>query len=84
SATGELQADAKGDIKVTAAENTFHNTTSTHTRGFEGYARETADGTRQYRAGVSYEDQQHTNKTDTTQQQASSLSGGSVAVTAGG
>ncbi|MFL1542989.1 hemagglutinin repeat-containing protein [Pseudomonas sp. O39] len=84
SAAGELQADAKGDIKVTAAENTSHNTTSTHTRGFEGYARETADGTRQYRAGVSYEDQQHTNKTDTTQQQASSLSGGSVAVTAGG
>src|SRR5471032_1289608 len=84
SAAGELQADAKGDIKVASAENTSHITSSTHTRGFGGYAKETADGTRQYRAGVNYADQQHTSKTDTTQQQASSLSGGSLAVTAGG
>ena len=84
SAAGSLQADAKGDIKVASAENTSHDSTQTHTRGFDGYARETADGTRQYRAGVSYENQQQTSKTDTTTQQASSLSGGSVAVTAGG
>lgn len=84
SAGDELQAQAKGDIKVAAAENTTHDTTSTHTRGFDGYARETADGSRQYRAGVSYEDQQQTRKTDTTRQQASSLKGGSVVVSAGG
>lgn len=84
SAAGELQANAKGDINVASAENTSHTTTSTHTRGFDGYAKETADGTRQYRAGVNYADQQHASKTDTTQQQASSLSGGSLAVTAGG
>ncbi|QLG94665.1 hemagglutinin repeat-containing protein [Pseudomonas yamanorum] len=84
SAAGELKADAKGDIKIASAENTSHDTTSTHTRGFDGYAKETADGTRQYRAGVRYEDQQQTSKTDTTRQQASSLSGGTLAVTAGG
>ncbi len=84
SAAGELQAEAKGDIKVASAENTAHDTTSTHTRGFDGYAKETADGSRQYRAGIRYEDQQHTRKTDTTRQQASSLSGASVAVTAEG
>ena len=84
SAAGVLQADAKGDIKIASADNTTHDTTSTHTRGFDGYAKENAEGTRQYRAGVSFEDQQQTSKTDTTKQQASSLSGGSVAVTAGG
>ncbi len=84
SAAGELQADAKGDIKVVAAENTAHDTTRTHTRGFNGYAKETANGSRQYRAGVNYEDQQQTRKTDTTRQHASGLSGGSVVVTAGG
>ncbi|MDQ0976982.1 hemagglutinin repeat-containing protein [Pseudomonas synxantha] len=84
SAGDELQAQARGDIKVVAAENTTHDTTSTHTRGFDSYARETADGSRQYRAGVSYEDQQQTRKTDTTRQQASSLKGASVAVSAGG
>ncbi|MCZ3003981.1 hemagglutinin repeat-containing protein, partial [Acinetobacter baumannii] len=52
--------------------------------GFDGYAKENAEGTRQYRAGVSFEDQQQTSKTDTTKQQASSLSGASVAVTADG
>ena len=84
SAAGVLQADAKGDIKIASADNTTHDTTTTHTRGFDGYAKENAEGTRQYRAGVSFEDQQQTSKTDTTKQQASSLSGGSVAVTAGG
>ena len=84
SAAGELRADAKGDIKVASAESTSHTTTSAHTRGFDGYAKETADGSRQYRAGVNYADQQHTSKTATTKQQASSLSGASLAVTAGG
>lgn len=84
SAAGNLQADAKGDIKIASADNTTHDTTTTHTRGFDGYAKENAEGTRQYRAGVSFEDQQQTSKTDTTKQQASSLSGASVAVTADG
>ncbi|MBH3369884.1 hemagglutinin repeat-containing protein [Pseudomonas carnis] len=84
SAAGELQADAKGDIKVVAAENTTHDTTRTHSRGFDGYAKETEGVSRQYRAGLSYEDQQQTRQTDTTQQQASSLKGASVAVNAAG
>lgn len=84
SAAGALQADAKGDIKVASAANTSHDTTSTHTRGFDDYANETANGRRQYRAGVSFEDQQHTSKTATTKQQASHLNGSSLAVTAGG
>ncbi|MBC3256435.1 hemagglutinin repeat-containing protein [Pseudomonas paralactis] len=83
-AAGELQADAKGDIKVVAAQNTAHDTTSTHTRGFDGYAKQTEGVSRQYRAGLSYEDQQQTRQTDTTGQQASSLNGASVAVNAGG
>ncbi|UOP11928.1 hemagglutinin repeat-containing protein [Pseudomonas palleroniana] len=84
SAAAELQADAKGDIKIASAENTAHDTTDTHARGFAAYAKETAPGTRQYRAGVNYADQQQTRKTDTTRQQASSLSGDSLVVTAGG
>lgn len=84
SAAGELQANAKGDIKVVAEQNTAHDTTSTHTRGFDGYAKETEGVSRQYRAGLSYEDQQQTRQTDTTGQQASSINGASVAINAGG
>ena len=84
SGAGELKVDAKGDIKVVSAQNTAHDSTLSHTRGVDGYTKETAAGSRQYRAGVRYEDQKQTSKTDTTRQQASSLSGGTLAVTAGG
>lgn len=83
-ATGKLKAEAKGDIKVDSAQNTSQDETTTHTRGFDAYAKENAPGTRQYRAGVRYEDQQQTVKTDNTRQQASSLSGGSLEVAAEG
>ncbi|MGE7956617.1 hemagglutinin repeat-containing protein [Pseudomonas sp. NPDC089530] len=83
-ATGKLKADAKGDIKIDSAQNTSQSETTTHTRGFDAYAKENAPGTRQYRAGVRYEDQQQSVKTDNTRQQASSLNGGSLDVAAEG
>lgn len=82
-ATGELKAEASGDIKIDSAQNSSQSESTTHTRGFDAYAKENAPGTRQYRAGVRYEDQQKTVKTDDTQQQGSSLSGGSLQVAAG-
>ncbi|AZE50123.1 Putative hemolysin/cytolysin secreted via TPS pathway [Pseudomonas chlororaphis] len=83
-ATGELKAEASGDIKIDSAQNTSQSESTTHTRGFDAYAKENVPGTRQYRAGVRYEDQQQTVKTEDTQQQGSSLSGGNLQVAAGG
>lgn len=83
-ATGELKVAATGDIKVESAQDTSHAGTSSHTRGFDAYAKENAEGTRQYRAGVRYEDQQKNSTTDNTRQHASSLSGGTLQVSAGG
>ncbi|WP_458737116.1 hemagglutinin repeat-containing protein [Pseudomonas chlororaphis] len=83
-ATGKLEAKAGGDIKIDSAQDTTQSEKTTHTRGFDAYAKENAPGTRQYRAGVRYEDQQKTVKTNDTQQQGSSLSGGSLEVAAGG
>jgi hemolysin len=83
-ATGKLEAQASGNIKIDSAQDTAQSESTTHTRGFDAYAKENAPGTRQYRAGVRYEDQQQTVKTDETRQQGSSLSGGSLQVAAGG
>ncbi|AZD17103.1 hemagglutinin repeat-containing protein [Pseudomonas chlororaphis] len=83
-ATGKLEAKAGGDIKIDSAQDTTQSEKTTHTRGFDAYAKENAPGTRQYRAGVRYEDQQKTVKTSDTQQQGSSLSGGSLEVAAKG
>lgn len=84
SAAGELKVDAKGDIKVASAQDTAKVTDSSHTSGFNAYAKETADGSHQYRAGVGYEDQQQTTQTETVRQQGASLSGGALVVSAGG
>ncbi|NBF10419.1 hemagglutinin repeat-containing protein [Pseudomonas sp. Fl4BN1] len=82
-AKGHLDASADGTVKVAAAEDTQHSNTSTQTRGFDAYAKENAPGTTQYRAGVRYQDEQRNESTDSTRQQASSLSGGTLAVSAG-
>ena len=82
-ATGALDASAKGTVKVVAAEDTRHDSSSTQKRGFDAYAKENAPGTGQYRAGVRYQDEQRNDSSDSTRQQASSLTGGTLAVTAG-
>nr|BFD43485.1 hemagglutinin repeat-containing protein [Pseudomonas sp. FFPRI_1] len=82
-AQGHLDVNAKGSVKVAAAQDTQHSSTSTQERGFDAYAKENAPGTTQYRAGVRYQDQQRNDSSDSTRQQASSLSGGSLAVSAG-
>lgn len=84
SATGDTKVQAKGDIKIVAAENTARDTTRTDNRGFTASAKETAAGSHEYRVDVGLKDQQHTNVTDTTLQQGASISGGALAVTAGG
>ncbi|BAQ82174.1 hemagglutinin repeat-containing protein [Pseudomonas sp. St29] len=82
-AAGALDASAKGTVKVVAAEDTRHDSSSTQKRGFDAYAKENAPGTGQYRAGVRYQDEQRNDSSDSTRQQASSLTGGTLAVTAG-
>lgn len=84
SATGETGVQAKGDIKIVAAENTARDTTRTDNRGFTASTRETAPGSHEYRVDAGLKDQQHTNVTETTRQQGASLSGRAVAVNAGG
>lgn len=81
-AEGALTADAAGDINVHSAQNTHDSTDTTHTRGFDAYAKEQTP--EQYRAGVHYEDKQQTVTSNDVTQQGSSLSGGSVQVKAGG
>ncbi|MCO7571127.1 hemagglutinin repeat-containing protein [Pseudomonas chlororaphis] len=83
SATGALDASAKGTVKIVAAKDTQHDSSSTQKRGFDAYAKENAPGTGQYRAGVRYQDQQRNDSSDSTRQQDSSLTGGTLAVTAG-
>ncbi|MQA55901.1 hemagglutinin repeat-containing protein [Pseudomonas piscis] len=82
-AKGQLDASAKGSVKVTAAEDTQHTSSSSQQRGFDAYAKQTAPGSGQYRAGVRYQDQQRNDSSDSTRQQASSLGGASLAVSAG-
>ena len=84
SATGDTQVQAKGDIKIVAAENTARDITGTDNRGFTASAKETADGSHEYRVDVGLKDRQHTSVTDTARQQGASISGGALAVTAGG
>ncbi|MGC5701081.1 hemagglutinin repeat-containing protein [Pseudomonas sp. NFXW11] len=82
-AAGQLDASAKGSVKVTAAADTQHDSSSSQQRGFDAYAKENAPGTRQYRAGVRYQDEQRSASSDSTRQQGSSLSGATLAVSAG-
>ena len=81
-ADGALTADAVGDVNVHAAQNTHDSTDTTHTRGFDAYAKEQTP--EQYRAGIHYQDKQQTVTRNDVTQQGSSLSGGSVQVKAGG
>nr|WP_257622828.1 hemagglutinin repeat-containing protein [Pseudomonas sp. NKUCC02_KPG] len=75
SATGETGVQAKGDIKIVAAENTARDTTRTDNRGFTASTRETAPGSHEYRVDAGLKDQQHTNVTETTRQQGASIRG---------
>ena len=84
SAAGDSQVQAKGDIKIVAAANTATDSTRSNNRGFTANARETAAGSREYRVDVGYKGQQQTSVTDTTRQQGASLSGGALAISAGG
>ena len=84
SATGETGVQAKGDIKIVAAENTARDTTRTDNRGFTASTRETTPGSHEYRVDAGLKDQQHTNVTETTRQQGASIRGRAVAVNAGG
>ncbi len=83
-AGGNLTADATGNLTVSSGQNTVDNSTSTQTRGFDAYAKETAAGASQYRAGIHYEGKQENATTQETRQQGSSLSGANVALAAGG
>ena len=82
-AQGDLNVLAKGDINIDSAQNTTHEVSQTHTRGFTGYTLETAQGSHQFRAGVRYEDQKQAAGTDSTVQQGATLSGGTLVVNAG-
>jgi hemolysin len=81
-AGGALTADAAGNVNVHSAQNTHDSSAITETRGFDAYAKEQTP--EQYRAGVHYEAKQQTVTSTDVTQQASSLSGGSVQVKAGG
>ncbi|WP_426235891.1 hemagglutinin repeat-containing protein [Pseudomonas sp. TWP3-2] len=81
-AGGALTADAAGDVNVHSTQNTHDSSDSTHTRGFDAYAKEQTP--EQYRAGVHYEDKQQTVTVNDVKQQGSSLAGGTVQVKAGG
>ncbi|MHC8345083.1 hemagglutinin repeat-containing protein [Pseudomonas sp. RT6P73] len=83
-AGGTLSADAAGDVQVHSAQDTHDSSTTTETRGFDAYAKENAPGAGQYRAGVHYENKQQTVTSNDVKQQGSSLSGGTVQLTAGG
>ncbi|WP_194791875.1 hemagglutinin repeat-containing protein [Pseudomonas sp. UFMG81] len=83
-ASGALNAEAKGDVKVGAAQDTREHSSASSSRGFVAHAGETAPGSGQYRAGVGYaSERQGATRTDVSQQGAS-LSGSEVRLKAGG
>lgn len=84
SAAGENKVLAKGDINIVAAQDTTRDSTHTDSRGFATQVSESVPGSHEYRVDAGYKDQQKTSVTDTTLQQGASLSGGALAVTAGG
>ncbi|HCS42544.1 MAG TPA: filamentous hemagglutinin, partial [Pseudomonas sp.] len=83
-AGGTLNVDAAGDVNVHSAQDTVDSSNTTASRGFDAYARENAPDAGQYRAGVRYEDKTQTLAGNEVRQQASSLAGADVQLTAGG
>lgn len=85
-AADKLKLDAVGNIDVLAAKNTEQSTVTTDSHGFSAYAKETQaatdtqKGSRQYRAGIRYEQVEETRNSDTTTHQGSELRGGTVAL----
>ncbi|WP_369958611.1 hemagglutinin repeat-containing protein [Pseudomonas benzenivorans] len=85
-AADKLKLDAVGNIDVLAAKNTEQTSVTTDSHGFSAYAKETQaatdtqKGSRQYRAGIRYEQVEETRTSDTTTHQGSELKGGTVAL----
>ncbi|WP_313651059.1 hemagglutinin repeat-containing protein, partial [Pseudomonas soli] len=82
-ATGALNADAAGDLKVASAQDTREHGSASSSRGFVASAKETASGSGQYRAGVGYASDRQSATGSQVSQQGSSLSGSEVQLTAG-
>lgn len=83
-AGGALAAEAKGNLEIASAQERHDGNDSRHTRGFDAYAGEQTPGSRQYRAGVRYQDQRTSVRREETRNSGSSLGGASLAVKAGG
>ena len=83
-ASGALNADAAGDLKVASAQDTREHKSASSSRGFVASAKETAPGSGQYRAGVGYASDRQSTSGSQVSQQGSSLSGSEVQLTAGG
>lgn len=82
-ASGALSADAAGDVKLSAAQDTREHSASSNGRGFVASAKETAPGAGQYRAGVGYVSEQHGKATTEVTQHGANLGGGEVQLNAG-
>lgn len=82
-ATGALNADAAGDLKVASAQDAREHGSASSSRGFVASAKETAPGSGQYRAGVGYASDRQSATGSQVSQQGSSLSGSEVQLTAG-
>ncbi|AIN57738.1 hemagglutinin repeat-containing protein [Pseudomonas soli] len=82
-ATGALNADAAGNLKVASAQDTREHGSASSSRGFVASAKETASGSGQYRAGVGYASDRQSATGSQVSQQGSSLSGSEVQLTAG-
>ncbi|HCK4343936.1 TPA: hemagglutinin repeat-containing protein [Pseudomonas aeruginosa] len=83
-AGGALAAEAKGNLEIASAQERYDGSDSRHTRGFGAYAGEQTPGSRQYRAGVRYQDQRTSVRREETHNSGASLGGASLAVKAGG
>ncbi|MDC0689994.1 hemagglutinin repeat-containing protein [Mitsuaria sp. RG] len=83
-ATGALNAEAAGDLKVASAQDTREHNSASSSRGFVASAKETAPGSGQYRAGVGYASDRQSAAGSQVSQQGSSLSGSEVQLAAGG
>lgn len=82
-AGGALNAEAGGDVKLSAAEDTREHSASGNSRGFVASAKETAPGAGQYRAGIAYVSEKHSSSGSEVNQHGANLSGSAVQVSAG-
>jgi len=78
--TGKLEVNAGGNINVSSGEQQQHIDEQKTALAINGYANEKSD--KQYRAGLRIEHTSDSEKTTRSEQQSSTLSGGSVALKA--